>query len=413
MRRSAAANDTPFGLSAALFTANLRSALRFAEEARAGIVKINQESAGLEYQAPFGGMKDSSSGSREQGKVSREFFTRVEDCLPRPLRSGVARKSHGGSLPPRRHESAVSRGSASRYRLAAMPGHAVAHSTAELALDARAELGEGPHWHAERGELVWVDIMAGAVHQFEPASGSDRSFRVGQPVGAAVPRAAGGLVLALRDGIATVEDGPGELRWLASLERDMSRTRMNDAACDAAGRLWAGTMDMSQSEPIGSLYRIDPDGSVETALTGVTISNGLGWSPDGGTLYYVDTPLKRVDAFDFEPLRGAISRRRTLIEIEEGAGSPDGLTVDEEGCIWLALWEGWSVRRYHPDGRLLGVVEVPAARVTSCAFGGARFETLYITSARPEAADVRQPSAGGIFVARPGPRGLPAPVFAG
>lgn len=285
---------------------------------------------------------------------------------------------------------------------------------AALALDARAELGEGPHWDDRAHELVWVDIMAGAVHRFDPATGRDASFRVGQPVGAAVPRRGGGLVLALRDGIAVVDDDRGgELHWLAELERDTPQTRMNDAACDAAGRLWAGTMDMHVHEPLGTLYRVLGDGGVTAVLPGVTISNGLGWSPDGRTLYYIDTPLRRVDAFDFEPGSGALSRRRQLCAIEPGAGDPDGLSVDAEGCVWVALWEGWGLRRYRPDGALLAVVELPVARVTSCAFGGEDLETMYITTALPDEPDPGQPHAGGVFCLRPGVRGLAAHSFAG
>jgi sugar lactone lactonase YvrE len=285
---------------------------------------------------------------------------------------------------------------------------------AELVLDAHAELGEAPHWDTDTGELVWVDIMAGAVHRLDPRRGVDCSFEVGQPVGAAVPRVGGGFVLALRDGIGVVDgiEG-GALRWIATLELESARTRMNDAACDAAGRLWAGTMDTEETEPIGSLYRIAATGAVKTMLSGVTVSNGLGWSPDGRVLYYVDSPHSAVEAFDFDPLRGTIGNRRQVCAIEPQAGVPDGLTVDAEGCVWVALWGGWSIRRYTSKGRLIGLVDVPAARVTSCTFGGAELDTLYVTTARPDAPDARQPHAGGVFSVRPGSRGLPAHRFAG
>jgi sugar lactone lactonase YvrE len=284
---------------------------------------------------------------------------------------------------------------------------------AELVLDARAELGEAPHWDAPRAELVWVDILPGVVHRFDPARGTDLAFEVGQPVGAAVPRASGGLVLALRDGIAATDGVDGQLRWIARVEDDNARTRMNDAACDAAGRLWAGTMDLEEAEPLGCLYRLSPSGQPAAVLPEVTVSNGLGWSPDGRTLYYIDSARMALEAFDFEPAAGTISRRRTVCEIERDAGEPDGLTVDADGGIWVALWGGWSLRRYLPDGQLVAIVSVPAERVTSAAFGGEQLETLYITTARPERPDPRQPHAGGIFAARPGMRGLPSHSFGG
>jgi len=286
--------------------------------------------------------------------------------------------------------------------------------SAELVLDARAELGEAPHWDSETSELVWVDITPGVVHRLDPLRRVDRSFEVGQPVGAAVPRVGGGYVLALRDGIGVVDGSEGgSLRWLAALERESRRTRMNDGACDAEGRLWAGTMDVEEREPIGALYRLAPTGEVRTMLTGVTVSNGLGWSPDGRVFYYIDSPHSAVEAFDFDARCGTIGNRRELCAIEPPAGEPDGLTVDAEGCVWVALWGGWSIRRYTPQGRLVGLVDVPAARVTSCTFGGAELDTLYVTTARPDVPDARQPHAGGVFGVRPGSRGLPAHRFAG
>ena len=171
-------------------------------------------------------------------------------------------------------------------------------------LDSQAELGEGPHWDAAAGELLWVDIPAGAVHRFDPATGTDRSFSAGELVGAAVPRAAGGFALALRDGFAAVDETGGALRWLAPVEADRPETRMNDGACDSAGRFWAGTASVTEDGPTGSLYRLSPDGELATMLTGITISNGIGWSPDDTVMYYIDTPPQLLEAFDFDALRG-------------------------------------------------------------------------------------------------------------
>ena len=282
---------------------------------------------------------------------------------------------------------------------------------AELISDARAQLGEGPIWDARTGELLWVDIMAGTVHRLDPETGADRSFDVGRPVGAVVPRASGGYAFALRDGFAVGDDTGIEL--VAPVEEDRPDLRMNDGACDPLGRFWAGTMHLDETHGAGALYRLDADGHVETILTDVTISNGVGWSPDGTRMYYVDTPTRGVDVLDFDLVSGAAGNRRRLATIEDGAGLPDGLVVDSEGCIWVALWEGWAVRRYSPDGELLAVADVPAARVTKPAFGGPALDRLYVTTARPDAPDPGQPHAGGVFAVAPGARGLPPHPYAG
>jgi sugar lactone lactonase YvrE len=285
------------------------------------------------------------------------------------------------------------------------------HWRAKLVLDARADLAEGPIWDSRTGELLWVDIMAGLVHRFDPATGTDTILDVGQPVGAVVPRVAGGYALAIRDGFAVMDENG--VRLVAPVDRGRPKLRMNDGACDSSGRFWAGSMHVDEVRGVGSLYRIDADGRVKTMLGDVTISNGIGWSPDDTVMYYVDTPTLGVDAFDYDAASCAIANRRRIVTIEESAGSPDGLVVDAEGCVWVALWEGWAVRRYSPDGTLLGVVEVPAARVTKPAFGGSALDELYITTAAPDAPDSEQPQAGGIFHVRPGVRGLPANVYAG
>lgn len=282
---------------------------------------------------------------------------------------------------------------------------------AELVADAHADLGEGPLWDARTGELLWVDIMAGVVHRLDAASGVDRAFDVGQPVGAVVPRASGGYAFALRDGFAVGDADTTTVMEPIAPER--TDVRMNDGACDSRGRFWAGTMQLEYERGAGELFRLDAAGAVETMLTGVTISNGIAWSPDDTTMYYVDTTTRRIDAFDYDAASGAIAGRRPLAAIEQGAGDPDGLVVDAEGCIWVALWEGWSVRRYGADGTLLGVLELPVARVTKPAFGGPDLDDLYVTTASPEAPDAAQPHAGGIFHARPRVRGLAARSYAG
>lgn len=285
---------------------------------------------------------------------------------------------------------------------------------AELVTDAKAELGEGPAWDAAAGRLIWVDIMASTVHELVPG-GPSRSWHVGEHVGAVVPRARGGLLLAVASGFAVLADD-GSVSPLAGVAADDPLTRMNDAKCDPQGRLWAGTMAYAKTPGAGSLYRLDPDGTVHRVLARVTISNGLGWSPDGTQMYYTDTAEHGVDVLRFDGATGAVSGRRRLITVDRADGNPDGMCTDDEGFLWVALWGGSAVRRYRPDGVLDTVVTVPASQVTSCAFGGPDRGDLYITTAAGElSAQQRdeQPLAGGLFRARPGVTGPPATPFAG
>lgn len=287
----------------------------------------------------------------------------------------------------------------------------------ELALDAKAQLGEGPLWDERAGVLWWLDIMRGHVHRFDPRSGDDRIFEVGQPVGAAALREQGdSLVLAIKDGFATLDLKSGSVEMLAEVEIELSGNRLNDGYCDPRGRFWAGSMSMGESEATGSLYRLDGDHTATKMLSGVGTSNGIDWSPDERTMYFADTPTQNVDAFDFEAETGAISNRRTLITVPDGEGSPDGLVLDEDGWLWVALWRGSQLRRYSPDGELHLIVHLPAERVTKCAFGGAGFEDLYITTASiglSGAQRAEQPHAGSVFRCRPGVRGRAASRYRG
>jgi sugar lactone lactonase YvrE len=286
----------------------------------------------------------------------------------------------------------------------------------ERAFDASDELGEGATWDATTQRLISVDIMRGRVHVFDPGTSTAQTIEVGQPVGAAVPRRNGGLLLAVRDGFATLDLRTRSLTFIAHVDLDRPDLRMNDGTCDAAGRFWAGTMALDERPGAGALYRLDPDGSVHSMVTGVGISNGIDWSLDGPVMYYVDSLTWRLDRFDFDPVAGSIANRQTLVAIDPAEGCPDGLTVDAEGGIWLALWGGASLRRYLPDGTLDHVLPVPATYPTTCAFGGVDLGDLYITTATIKmSADERkqQPSAGCILRHRPGVKGRPAHAFGG
>jgi sugar lactone lactonase YvrE len=285
---------------------------------------------------------------------------------------------------------------------------------AEVAVAAGARLGEGPTWDSAREVLIWVDILNSRVHTYDPASGARTVMTTGQHVGAAKPRAAGGLVVNLRDGVG-LYDAHGAFTWLH--REAVPGRRGNDAAVAPDGALWAGTMTYAEDRGGGDLKRVAGDGTAVTVLPQVTVSNGTGWSPDGRLMYYNDTPTRRIDVFDVPAEGGAetaqVSGRRALAEIEDGAGYPDGLTVDADGCVWVALWDGGAVRRYTPGGRLDRTVPVPVPRPTACAFGGPGLRDLYVTTASVGADAARHPLAGAVLVYPGAGQGLPQPAFAG
>jgi sugar lactone lactonase YvrE len=285
---------------------------------------------------------------------------------------------------------------------------------AELFVDARARLGEGPVWDARSGRLIWVDIEGAALHSTHPETGDTTTQPMPSPIGIAVPRQSGGFVAALEDGFHAI-DPDGRTELIAEIDNRARGLRFNDGACDPAGRFLAGTMAYDFKPGAGSLYRLEPDLRVSRLIDSVTISNGLGWSPDGGTMYYVDTPTKRIDAFDYDVDSGAISRRRPFVEIE-GEGRGDGLCVDVDGAVWVALWPGWSVRRYLADGTLDAILPLPVAEVSSCVFGGPSLDKLFITTAWSTLSDEQraaQPLAGSLFRASVGTRGIPRASFSG
>lgn len=279
----------------------------------------------------------------------------------------------------------------------------------DLVLDAGASLGEGPTWDLAREELLWVDIEASVVHRLHVDSGRQTSLVLEQPVGAALPRAGGGLVLAMRDGFALLGEDEASPVLAAPVEAGDADTRMNDAACDSRGRLWAGTLSYG-GRPSAALYRWTGSAPPVRVLTDVTISNGLGWSPDDRQMYYVDTATGGIDVFDFHAETGWVGHRRRFATIPPAGGRPDGLAVDADGGIWVALWGGAAVQRFTPRGRLDRRIALPVSQVTSCCFAGPGLHDLYITSA---ARGVREPHAGGLFACRPGNQGLPTTPFAG
>ena len=264
-------------------------------------------------------------------------------------------------------------------------------------------LSEGPRWHEERQELMWVDILGRRFHRATlTADGRPhevRTMALDRHVGAVAPVMGGGYLLAAGQGFLFIDEA-GSVRELAQPDAGHVEVRMNDGACDSQGRFWAGTMAYDESPGAGTLYRLELDGRCSTVLTGLTISNGIGWSPDGATMYLSDSGTSSVDAFDFDGASGTIAARRTLVHIDQPGMAPDGLIVDEQGDIWVALYGGWAVNRYAADGSLRATVDIPVAQATSCAFGGRDRRTLFVTTGRErldEAALQHQPDAGRVF----------------
>lgn len=285
-----------------------------------------------------------------------------------------------------------------------------------VAAHVHAEVGESPSWDAGAEVLRFVDVHPGVVYRYDPADGSLSSCEIGQEVGAVVTREGGGIVVAARDGIGFVDEGTGELELIVPIELDRPDRRMNDAKCDPAGRLWAGTMAFDFTPGAGSLYRVLPDHSFMRAVGDITISNGLGWSPDGDRMYYIDTMAGGVDVFDFELSTGEVANRRRLVGFGSDDGIPDGLAVDAEGHIWVVLFGGGCVRRYSPDGHLVDRLELPVSQPTSVAFGGEDLGDLYVTTATYQLTAeqlVEQPLAGATFVCRPGVTGALVHGFGG
>ena len=284
----------------------------------------------------------------------------------------------------------------------------------EVALRTDAVLGEGPRWDAVRGRLLWVDIERRQVHVFDPVTGEDSYAEVDDRVGAAVPTVGDAVLVALAHRLALLQPD-GSLEELVPIPHGRQDMRLNDGACDPAGRFWVGSMALDLERAAAVLFRYEK-GALERVLDGITLSNGIGWSPDGRLMYYVDSLAYGVDVFDFDADSGELRGRRPFVVLPRGSGVPDGLAVDEDGCLWLALYGRGRVHRYRPDGSLDGKLTLPVTNVTSCGFGGADGRSLFVTTATQELAPdalARQPLAGSLFVGDVGVSGPPAHPFAG
>jgi sugar lactone lactonase YvrE len=270
--------------------------------------------------------------------------------------------------------------------------------------DVRCRLGESPYWWAERGELLFVDVHAGQVHAWSPATGTTTAgtttATVAERVTFVVPSADGALVVGLRHGLATLADlasATGDLEPAVPVQADLSQISLNDARADARGRLWFGTMDREDREPIAGLYRWDAERGLDRVVDGVCLSNGIQFSPDGTTLYYVDSWTQRLEAFAYDVETGELGARRTVVEVPAEVGMPDGINVDSRGRIYVALYGGGALHVYLPDGTLDEVIETPVEFPTSCTFGGDDLRTLYVTTSsagHASAGPLREVAAG-------------------
>lgn len=284
---------------------------------------------------------------------------------------------------------------------------------AEVCQRVPARLGEGPCWHAARGSLCWLDINGQQLFEWPLAAGAVRTQPLPQLPGSMAVVDDGRLLVALRDGLYFLAPDTGALERCAALPgHDPQVFRCNDGKVDPQGRFWVGTLALDGRKGESQLFRLTRDRRVQSMLRGVTISNGLAWTPDGRTLYYVDSPTRRIQAFDYDGEHGTLHGSRTAITLEENDGWPDGCCMDAEGCLWLGHWGAGKVTRWDPAaGRRLLTIPLPVTNVTSCAFAGPKLDRLFITTALPDQGAPLEPEAGFLFEVAPGTTGLPVPVF--
>ena len=271
------------------------------------------------------------------------------------------------------------------------------------------ELGECTVWD-ERERALWlIDIRAPALKRYDPANATVRTLTLREVIGSFGLTNTGAMVAAMRSGLYMLDPRSGALDLVAAPETHLPQNRFNDGRCDRAGRFWAGTMVDGPRAPVGSLYRLDPDGTCTSMQSGINVPNSIAWSPDDRTMYFADTHVSMLWAYDFDLARGTMRNERVFADCNNQPGRPDGSCVDADGCLWNAEYGGGRIVRYRPDGRIDQVVELPVSNVTCCCFGGEQLDTLYISTARQRMTAEqleREPLAGALFACRPGARGL-------
>jgi len=289
------------------------------------------------------------------------------------------------------------------------------NSEVKLVWDGKAIIGEGPSWDHRSGQLIWVEIDGKNVNLFDPQTETNRAIQLDLKIGAAVPTQDGGLILAAEDSFYLLDLNTEKLSQLGDPEKDRPENRFNDGKCDSKGRFWAGSMSRDESLPTGSLYCLETSGSYRKAADNITISNGLDWTQDDKTMYYIDSSSLKVVAYDYSLETGEISNCRTVVTIPDGEGLPDGMAIDAEGMIWVAQWGGWQVSRWNPHtGEKIGSIAVPASQPSACAFGGENYDELYITTARTGLSEeqlLKEPLAGGLFSIKLAVKGNPTKFY--
>lgn len=283
--------------------------------------------------------------------------------------------------------------------------------TANIVIDAKAKLGEGPSWDQRFQRLFWVDIKGFQLHIYDPSTCTDRTIDVGEHIGAVVPYLKNKVIVALISGLYCLDIETGAKVLIHDPEEGRLGNRFNDGKCDPAGRFLAGTMSLNDEHAQGALYSLNTKGHVSLLVDKASISNGLAWSADHRTMYYIDTPTLEVVSFDYDVAQGTIRNKQLVAKLDESEGYPDGMTIDAEGMLWIARWGGKRVSRIHPaHGEVIAEVSLPVNCVTSCAFGGEYLDELYITTAQDhDSAD--QPLAGGLFMVKTGVKGTPTSYF--
>lgn len=286
---------------------------------------------------------------------------------------------------------------------------------AELEFKTMAELGEGAIWNYQTQELFWVDIEGKTFNVYSPESNKNKTFSTSSRVGAVVPKSKKEVLVALEDGVHILDLDSGNTSLLTGMSQELKGKRLNDGKCDPAGRLWVGSMHFDQIEGEAKLYMIDEAGKYHIKKDSVTISNGIAWTSDKKTMYYIDTPTAQIKAYDYDDANGDITNERVVVEISNNLGFPDGMTIDAEDKLWVGMWNGNAVIRFDPiTGKILEKIEVPAHNITSCAFGGENLDTLYITTARVDMTDnelTKLPLSGSIFKVVPGAKGVKSNFF--
>ncbi len=278
-----------------------------------------------------------------------------------------------------------------------------------------AALGEGPMWHVQQQKLYWIDIAKPTLHELDPNNNEHRSWKMPDIIGAIAPRANGGLVASMGDSVVGIDLPSGEITPIVKVISGRGDLRLNDGKCDRLGRYWIGVANLDVKHPKGGLFRLNPDGQLTQMESGITISNGLGWSPDNKTFYYTNGLEYIIYQYDFDLETGEISNRRTFVKLEKSEVEPDGLTVDSEGFVWAAQYNGGKIVRYSPNGTIDREIIIPVKRPTSCIFGGANLDRLYVTSCSRDITETTTlpPPAGALFAIDVGIKGLPEPVFQG